>query len=61
LGENHPDYATSLNNLAALYGDMGNYAQAEPLYKQVLVIRKKILSEEHPDNAISLNNLAIFV
>ena len=32
LGEKHPDYATSLNNLARLYQSMGDYAKAEPLY-----------------------------
>ena len=28
LGEDHPDYATSLNNLAFLYDSMGEYAKA---------------------------------
>ena len=34
LGPEHPDTATSLNNLAALYQDMGEYAKAEPLFKK---------------------------
>ena len=38
LGENHPDYAQSLNNLALLYKSMGNYTRAEPLYQQALKI-----------------------
>ncbi len=29
LGKEHPDYATSCNNLAELYRAMGNYAKAE--------------------------------
>jgi len=58
LGESHPDYATSLNNLAALYRSMGDYARAEPLYRQALEIWKKALGESHPDYATSLNNLA---
>ena len=29
LGENHPDVAASLNNLAALYNSQGRYEQAE--------------------------------
>ena len=33
-GKNHPDAATSLNNLARLYDTQGQYAQAEPLYKR---------------------------
>lgn len=30
LGKEHPDVAQSLNNLALLYQDQGNYSQAEP-------------------------------
>ncbi|MBU7584108.1 MAG: tetratricopeptide repeat protein, partial [Nostoc sp. TH1S01] len=30
LGQEHPDVALSLNNLAALYEAQGNYRQAEP-------------------------------
>jgi tetratricopeptide (TPR) repeat protein len=37
-GEGHPDYATGLNNLALLYQHMGEYARAEPLYRQALEI-----------------------
>ena len=50
---------TSLNNLAALYQDMGDYAKAEPLFRQALEIRKQALGENHPDYANSLNNLAV--
>ena len=60
VGENHPDYATSLNNLAALYDDQGKYDKAEPLYTQALELRKQLLGENHPDYATSLNNLAGF-
>ncbi|NEO59470.1 MAG: tetratricopeptide repeat protein, partial [Moorea sp. SIO4G2] len=58
LGENHPDVATSLNNLAGLYKDQGRYSEAEPLYQQALKLRKQLLGENHPDVATSLNNLA---
>ena len=58
LSEEHPDFATSLNNLAVLYDSMGDYAQAEPLYRQAMEIRRTALGEEHPDFAQSLNNLA---
>ncbi len=58
LGENHPDYATSLNNLAVLYEAMGRFTDAEPLYRQAMEICKVQLGENHPDYAISLNNLA---
>ena len=59
LGEEHRDYATSLNNLALLYAEMGNYDAAEPLYRQASDIRRQALGEEHPDYATSLNNLAL--
>jgi CHAT domain-containing protein len=58
LGDNHPDTATSLNNLAGLYESQGRYSEAEPLYKQALAIRKQQLGDNHPDTASSLNNLA---
>jgi tetratricopeptide (TPR) repeat protein len=58
LGPEHPDVATSLNNLAILYGAQGLYAKAEPLYQQSLDIRQKALGPEHPDVAMSLTGLA---
>ena len=58
LGPEHPDIATSLNNLALLYQVQGRYAEAEPLYKRALAIGEKALGPEHPDVATSLNNLA---
>ena len=42
LGTQHPDYATSLNNLAGLYKAMGKPEQALPLYEESLKIMKKV-------------------
>ncbi len=61
LGENHPDYATSLNNLAGLYKAMGRLTDAEPLFRQAMEIRKVQLGENHPHYATSLHNLAVTV
>ena len=58
LGPDHPDVATSLNDLASLYDTQGDYAKAEPLYKRSLSIWEKALGPDHPDVATSLNNLA---
>ncbi|MGB7445248.1 MAG: tetratricopeptide repeat protein, partial [Coleofasciculaceae cyanobacterium] len=58
LGSEHPDVATSLNNLAYLYESQGRYEQAEPLYHQALEMYQRLLGQEHPDVATSLNNLA---
>ncbi|MHC4592394.1 MAG: tetratricopeptide repeat protein, partial [Planctomycetota bacterium] len=60
LGPEHPRVATSLNNLAVLYGELGRHEEAEPLYKRSLAIKEKALGPEHPDVAASLNNLAMF-
>jgi tetratricopeptide (TPR) repeat protein len=59
FGEQDPRFATSLNNLAALYQARGKYVEAEPLYKRSLAIREKVLGPDHPDVAASLNNLAV--
>jgi CHAT domain-containing protein/tetratricopeptide (TPR) repeat protein len=58
LGPDHPDTATSLNNLALLYMNQGAYAKAEPLLIRALAIYEKALGPDHPDTAASLNNLA---
>jgi tetratricopeptide (TPR) repeat protein len=58
LGEEHPDVATSLNNLAGLYESQGKYEEAEPLFLSALAMSKRLLGEEHPNVAMSLNNLA---
>lgn len=58
LGPEHPDVATSLNNLAELYRALGDYPKAEPLYRRSLAIQEQSLGPEHPDVALSLNNLA---
>jgi tetratricopeptide (TPR) repeat protein len=59
LGTEHPDVATSLNNLAVLYKKQGRYEEAEPLYRQALEMLRKLLGPEHPDVATSLGNLAV--
>ncbi len=58
LGHDHPDTATSLNNLAASYRWQGRYSEAEPLYLQALEIKRSQLGHDHPDTATSLNNVA---
>ncbi len=57
-GEEYPNIATSLNNLAGLYESQGRYAEAQPLYQQALEINKRLFAGDHPSVATSLNNLA---
>jgi tetratricopeptide (TPR) repeat protein len=54
----HPDVASSLNNLADLYHNQGRYSEAEPLYLDALEMKKRLFTGDHPDVANSLNNLA---
>jgi CHAT domain-containing protein/Tfp pilus assembly protein PilF len=58
LGERHPEYAMSLNNLALLLESQGDYAAARPLFEQALAINKGVLGERHPEYAMSLHDLA---
>jgi CHAT domain-containing protein/tetratricopeptide (TPR) repeat protein len=58
LGEKHPHYARSLNNLAMLYQAMGEYGKALPLLLETRRLCRQALGERHPLYATSLNNLA---
>jgi len=58
LGEEHPDTATSYNNLSLSLNPQRKYAAAEAGYKKALDIYRKTLGEEHPSTATSYTNLA---
>jgi tetratricopeptide (TPR) repeat protein len=58
LGEDHPDTATSYNNVAFILNAQGKYAEAGPLFQKALDIRRQVLGENHPDTANSYNNVA---
>ena len=60
LGKEHPDYALSLNNLAAYNSSLGDYEEAIKLCTEALNIRERVLGKEHPDYAASLNSLAVY-
>ena len=47
LGWRRPETEQSLNNLAALFDSMGDYAKAEPLYQRALKIYEKALGPDH--------------
>ena len=58
LGPDHPDVATSLNNLGLVPKEgQGDLAGARAHLERALKIREATLGPEHPDVAQSLNNL----
>jgi len=57
LGEEHPDVASSFNNLALLYSDQGRYTDAEPLYIKALEIAERSLGVNHPNTITIRENL----
>ena len=59
LGLNHPDTATSYNNLAGLYQAQGKYEEAESYYKKALAIYNKEFGIDHPNTKIIKENLEI--
>ncbi|MBR3460290.1 MAG: tetratricopeptide repeat protein, partial [Clostridia bacterium] len=59
LGEEHPDTATSYNNIALVYAAKGEYDRALEYHEKALAIREKVLGKEHPDTATSYNNIAL--
>jgi tetratricopeptide (TPR) repeat protein len=59
VGPSNLRVATSMNNLAVLYGTQGQYAEAEALFKHSLAQVEKALGPDHPDVATRLSNLAL--
>ena len=59
LPPNHPDLATSYNNIGNVYKDMGEYSKALSSYERSLEIRKVALPANHPDFAQSYNNIGM--
>ena len=60
IGEDHPEFAVGLNNLAQLYRSTNRREEARPLMKRALEILVRRLGKEHPLSAgiqRNLNNL----
>ena len=56
---NHPDIASTLNNLGAAWRALGDERQAVSFYERALAIYEQVYQEtpNHPDIASTLNNL----
>ena len=52
---------TVLANLGVLYAAQGDAARAEPIYRQVLVGRRRLLGNEDPDTLLSLVQIGAFM
>lgn len=59
LGEEHPDTATSLNNLAVLCFYENKFNEAAGHVRKALAIRKKVLGKGHPETRSSMEDLAV--
>ena len=56
IGEQHPDYATRLNNLAGVVQAQGRFPEAEALYGQALAICREKLGDSHPNTQFCIRN-----
>lgn len=59
LGEDHPDTATSYNNVASVYYSKGEYDKALDFYEKGLQIVRSKLGETHPNTAAFYNNIGL--
>ena len=57
LGEDNPDYATSLNDIGYCHLRLGHYDKALECHLKAADIRRSTLGEGHADYAVSLNNI----
>ncbi|XP_044174571.1 uncharacterized protein LOC122958129, partial [Acropora millepora] len=59
LGPEHPDVASSYNNLANVLHEQGDLKHAKEYHERALAIMQQTLGPQHPHVATSYNNLAI--
>ncbi|CAF4687816.1 unnamed protein product, partial [Didymodactylos carnosus] len=56
LPPNHPDIATTYNNIGLVYDNQGDYEKALKYYEKDLEISLISLPPNHPDIATTYNN-----
>ena len=59
LTDDHPDTASSYNDLAINLNFQGKYASAQPLLEKALEIRHRLHSDDQPGTARGYNDLAL--
>lgn len=60
-GQDSPDFALALHNLAGALIDAGDLTGAEATERQALELQRKILGDNHPDLGYALNNLGFLL
>jgi tetratricopeptide (TPR) repeat protein len=58
-GNQNPQLAQGLNNLASVLAETGNFKDAQSMYQEALDINQHMLDEYHPTIAVNMNNLAV--
>ncbi len=61
FGPDHPQTAASLNNLALLLMDEGDFVASRPLFERALAIDEARFGPHHSDVGRDLNNLALLL
>jgi len=61
FGEEHPNVAPHLNNLAALLLETNRLVEPEPMMRRALAIDEQSFGKDHPDVSRDLNNLAMLL
>jgi serine/threonine-protein kinase len=59
LGSEHPDVASTLNNLGIVLTQLERYEEAVARYDQSLRLHEKLEGPEHPNVALASHNLAV--
>jgi len=59
IGKEHPDTASTYNDIGEVYRAMGTYDLALEYHKKAKAIREKVLGKKHPSTAQTYNNIAL--
>jgi hypothetical protein len=60
FGENHPNVARHLNNLAQLLKDTNRLKEAEPMFQRAVAIANNSWGKEHPNTKTVEKNYSLF-